>query len=178
MNSNRKMTGAERQSHILEQLKTADAPISGRVLADQANVSRQVIVQDVSLLKAKKEPIIATSQGYIYMSQTLEDQLHHRTVVCKHEPGDTLDELYAIVDCGAHIYDVRVEHPVYGDLTGILNITNRQEAEKFVRSLKTANASLLSELTSGIHLHTIEADSELKLDAACNLLRENGFLLE
>jgi len=178
MNNKQKMAGAERQAHILEQLKSADAPISGRVLADQANVSRQVIVQDVSLLKAKKEPIIATSQGYIYMSQTLEDQMHRRTVVCRHEPSDTMDELYAIVDCGAHIYDVRVEHPVYGDLTGILNITSRQEAEKFVRSLKTANASLLSELTSGIHLHTIEADTEIKLDAACELLREKGFLLE
>ncbi|WLV24134.1 transcription repressor NadR [Aciduricibacillus chroicocephali] len=178
MDNSRKMTGPERQVFILDQLKKAETPISGRELANMTNVSRQIIVQDVSLLKAKKEPIIATSQGYVYMMEKKTDGMKQRTIVCRHKPEETLEELQAIVDCGAYVYDVRVEHPVYGDLTGILNITNRQEAEKFVRSLKMTNASLLLELTDGLHLHTIAATTEDKLDAACEELKTRGFIFE
>lgn len=172
------MSGSERQIFILEKLKQSETPVSGRALAQLTNVSRQVIVQDVSLLKAKKEPIIATSQGYMYMVAKETDSMLQRTVVCKHTPEETLAELQAIVDCGAAVYDVRVEHPVYGDLTGILNITNRQEAEKFVSALEQTNASLLLELTDGVHLHTLRADTEEKLESAVANLREKGFLFE
>lgn len=172
-----KMTGPERQAYILEQLRLAKAPIPGRTFAEEANVSRQVIVQDVSLLKAKNEPIIATSQGYVYIREQ-EPSRKRRTIACKHSPEETKNELYLIVDHGVSIYDVRVEHPVYGDLTGILNVSSRQEADQFLKDLEKADALLLSELTDGLHLHTLEADSEAKLDAACQALDRAGYLFQ
>jgi len=171
-----KMNGAERQIFILDQLKAANSPISGRTFAEQTNVSRQVIVQDVSLLKAKNEPIIATSQGYIYLQPVKDAKWCKRIIACKHKPEETKAELYAIVDCGVTIHDVRVEHPVYGDLTGILNVSSRQEVDQFIDLLHDSNAVLLSELTDGIHLHTIEAESEEKVDAAIAKLEAAGYL--
>ncbi len=73
--------------------------------------------------------------------------------------------------------DVTVEHPIYGELTGSLMIASRQDVERFSKSLTVTNASLLSALTGGTHLHTIEADSDQKLNDALNALDEKGFLL-
>lgn len=173
----KKMTGQERQAYIIDKLKMALQPIPGRAFAEETNVSRQVIVQDVSLLKAKGEPILATSQGYVYMKEKTPLQ-KSRVIVCRHQPEETLQELYLIVDHGVRIHDVRVEHPVYGDLTGIVSVSNRQEADQFFQKVSESNAALLSELTEGVHLHTIEADQEEKLDAAEQALKRAGLLFE
>ncbi|MGM2835564.1 3H domain-containing protein, partial [Bacillus cereus group sp. Bce025] len=45
------------------------------------------------------------------------------------------------------------------------------------QKIENTNASYLSQLTDGIHLHTIEADSKEKLDAACEALDKAGFLV-
>ncbi|MFK4997591.1 HTH domain-containing protein [Bacillus sp. N9] len=63
----KKMLGDERREWILSQLKESKNPITGATLAKHSKVSRQVIVGDITLLKARNEPIIATSQGYMYM---------------------------------------------------------------------------------------------------------------
>ncbi|MBC8831661.1 HTH domain-containing protein, partial [Escherichia coli] len=52
----KKILGDTRRQMILKWLKEAEAPISGNQLAQKTNVSRQVIVQDISLLKAGNEP--------------------------------------------------------------------------------------------------------------------------
>lgn len=178
MTNDKKMSGDARQTYIVEQLQQATEPITGSTFAEETNVSRQVIVQDVSVLKAKGEPIIATSQGYLYLQQEGNTEAFRRTVVCRHTPEEAKTELYAIVDHGVRVYDVKVEHPVYGDLTGIVNVSNRHEVNLFVEKVQATSASLLSELTEGIHLHTIEADTEEQLDAACQALREKGILFE
>lgn len=64
-----KLMGANRRDQLLLWLKESKSPLTGGELAKKANVSRQVIVQDISLLKAKNVPIIATSQGYVYMDE-------------------------------------------------------------------------------------------------------------
>ena len=63
----KKLLGNERRKWLIEQLQRASEPIPGRTLGDLANVSRQVIVGDVTLLKAQGHPIIATSRGYVYV---------------------------------------------------------------------------------------------------------------
>ncbi|MHA4790996.1 HTH domain-containing protein, partial [Klebsiella pneumoniae] len=68
MKKERKLLGEERRALILQWLKENHRPMTGTELANKTNVSRQVIVQDISLLKARNEPIIATSQGYLYLS--------------------------------------------------------------------------------------------------------------
>ncbi|WP_042142064.1 transcription repressor NadR [Paucisalibacillus sp. EB02] len=173
-----KILGEKRRQLILSWLKEEVDPITGKELSTRTNVSRQVIVQDISLLKATGEPIIATARGYVYLQESNLEQTKSRVVVVRHTPEQTADELYTLVDYGVTIRNVMVEHPIYGDITGSLMIKNRREADVFLTELKNTGASLLSKLTEGIHLHTIEADNEKQLDEACEALRQAGYLLE
>lgn len=172
-----KMIGTERRKLIIKWLKDTRKPITGGEFADKTNVSRQVIVQDVSLLKAKNEPIIATSQGYIYIGDQTDQTSFRRVIPCLHTPEQTREELYIIVDHGVTVNDVKIEHPVYGDLTASIMVSNRKEVDQFINKIKETNASYLAMLTEGTHLHTIEADSTDKIEAACKELNEANMLL-
>ena len=46
------MTGSERRTAIINQIKTSSVPVPGKALAAQFEVSRQVIVQDIALIRA------------------------------------------------------------------------------------------------------------------------------
>src|SRR5690625_3253045 len=173
----KKMTGEERRALIIHLLKNSKEPIRGKTLAEKTNVSRQVIVTDIALLKTANEPIIGTNRGYLYMQEETSTEMHRRVIVCSHTPEQTKLELETIVDFGVTILDVIVEHPFYGDLTGSLMISSRFDVEQFLNVISTQEASLLSVLTGGVHLHTIEADSIEKLDAACEALQSAGILL-
>lgn len=177
MKDDKKILGEERRELILQWIKERNEPITGGELSDRTNVSRQVIVQDISLLKAKNEPIIATSQGYMYLNHHVKKEMHSRVVACSHSPERTIDELQLIVDHGVTVKDVIVEHPVYGDLTASIMVSNRREVELFVKKIRETNASYLSQLTEGVHLHTLEADSIAKLEAACTALKNAHFLI-
>lgn len=174
----RKILGEERRKLLLEWLRNSTTPLTGADLADRTNVSRQVIVQDISLLKAKNEPIVATSEGYIYLQSTAEDHLVQQVIVCQHTPQQTREELLLIVDHGVTVKDVKIEHPVYGDLSASVMVSNRIEVEQFLTKIKTTNAPFLSQLTDGLHLHTLEADSIDKIKAACEALQKAGILLQ
>ena len=170
--------GEERRSLILQQLKASPVPLTGSELANRTNVSRQVIVGDITLLKAKNEPIIATSQGYIYLKQNSSTYSFERTIACRHLPQDTEKELNLLVDHGVLVKDVKIEHTVYGDLTASIMVSNRQEVKQFMENMQKTRASLLSELTDGIHIHTISASSTQVLDKAEEALKAEGFLIE
>ena len=59
------MSGEERRNQIIHILQSSDTPISGVKLAKMLDVSRQVIVQDVALLRAKDICIHSTNRGYV-----------------------------------------------------------------------------------------------------------------
>jgi len=172
-----KMPTGERQDFILDLLKKAENPLTGSEIAKMTNVSRQIIVQDISILKAKKEPIMATSQGYIFLHENKGRPFEQMTIVCNHTPEETEKELNIIVDHGVSVKDVIIEHPVYGDLTASIRVSNRKEVDQFIQKIKETNSSYLLTLTDGIHLHTLEANSYDKLDAACRELQKAGFLV-
>lgn len=176
--SGKKLLGEQRREVILDWLKSSQSPITGNELAERAQVSRQVIVGDITLLKAKNEPILATSQGYLYLSQPSSFQRMERTLACKHEPERTEEELLLLVNSGVTVLDVKIEHAVYGDLTASIMVSNEKEVHDFLEKIKSTNASYLSALTGGIHLHTISAPSVEILDKAEEALRANGFLME
>ncbi|WP_174612842.1 transcription repressor NadR [Virgibacillus ihumii] len=178
MGEETKILGEKRRNLILTWLKENTKPLSGTVLAKKTNVSRQVIVQDVSLLKAKGEPIIATARGYVYAAENNQSAKCTRIIAVNHRLEDTGLELNTLVDHGITVKNVMVEHPIYGDLTGSLMIKSRMDVDAFLHELKQTEASLLSKLTDGVHLHTIEADTEEQLDKACQVLRNEGILLE
>lgn len=59
------MTGSERRTAIMDQIKNSDRPVSGSALAKTFQVSRQVIVQDIALIRAEGNNVISTNRGYI-----------------------------------------------------------------------------------------------------------------
>ncbi|OIK16987.1 transcription repressor NadR [Bacillus sp. MUM 116] len=174
----KKILGEERRTLILQLLKDSAVPLTGSDLANRTNVSRQVIVGDITLLKAKNEPIIATSQGYLYLHQNAGAPSFERTIASFHKPEDTEKELNLLVDHGVLVKDVKIEHAIYGDLTASIMVANRKEVKQFMENLKSTKAALLSELTDGIHLHTISAPTEKALDDAKAALKKEGFLME
>ncbi|HLU22011.1 MAG TPA: transcription repressor NadR [Bacillaceae bacterium] len=174
----KKLLGDERRELLLTLLKESNSPLTGTFLAKKANVSRQVIVGDITLLKARNEPIIATSQGYIYLNTNPSENVVEKTIVCVHNMDQTEDELNIIVDHGVTVKDVRVEHPVYGDLTASIMVSNRSDVKAFLNRMKETNAALLSDLTSGIHSHTLSASNSQLIDKAEAALKKAGLLID
>ena len=166
---------ADRRQTILAMLQNAPSPVSAGTLAGKLGVSRQVIVGDIALLRAAGEEISATPRGYV-MARPAPGAWVVRTVACVHTSAQMGDELRAMVDAGAEVVDVIVEHPVYGQLTGPLRLTCRRDVEEFLH--RAEGAEPLSSLTGGIHLHTLRAPSRAVLDRTLSALREQGFLLE
>ncbi|WP_342504665.1 transcription repressor NadR [Sporosarcina sp. FSL K6-2383] len=179
MSENEKMPGSERRQLLVSTLQAATKPMTGKELGDMTNVSRQVIVGDITLLKAKNEPIIATSQGYIYMHTSTTPGKIEKVIVCKHRPEQTEEELNILVDNGVTVKDVKIEHPVYGDLSASIMVSNRNEVQEFLKRIQEANAIYLSKLAEeGIHLHTLLADNEGQLKNAEKALLKAGILVE
>jgi len=172
------MKAWERRERILRDLKKNNGPIKGTELAQQYNVTRQVIVQDVALLRARGENVLATPQGYI-IPKVGEDNRIVKKIVCKHAGYDEIeDELMTIVDLGGRIIDVIVEHPVYGEINGSLEISSRLDVEEFMSSLRKTNAEPLSSLTDGIHIHTIETRDEESFKRIKKALKDRGYLID
>ncbi|SDH56742.1 hypothetical protein SAMN05192534_10780 [Alteribacillus persepolensis] len=173
-----KILGNKRRELILQWLSERKQPITGSELAAKTNVSRQVIVQDISLLKAKDYPIIATSQGYLFLQEQPAASVTQQ-IACFHssDRSVTEEELNIIVDHGAKVLDVTIEHPLYGDLTASLMLATRKEVQQFIVELEKTKAPLLSQLTDGTHLHTVEASSESVMEEVKKKLQEKGFLL-
>ena len=82
-----------------------------------------------------------------------------------------------VVKYGGIIEDVIVEHPLYGEIKGILKIKNLNDLNKFTGYFEKVEAKPLSALTNGIHLHTISADSEENMNLIKMELKEKGFIL-
>lgn len=169
------MEGDSRREKIMEMLNSSAEPLSGTALAKELKVSRQVIVQDIALLRAYDKNILSTNKGYI-LYQSGGGRALKRTVAVKHTDEQMQDELYAIVDCGARVLDVVVEHEVYGQITVDLFLRNRQDVDEFIRKIGKSKAQPLKALTNGEHFHTLEADSEGVLTRAEECLGAKGYI--
>lgn len=165
--------GEKRRETIIDALHKADKPVSANCFAQAFKVSRQIIVGDIALLRAGGQDIIATARGYIL--QPAETGFVSKIVV-QHWPEQTEEELRTIVEKGGEIIDVIVEHPLYGDLQGGLHIKTQQDVDRFMDEYKKQSASLLSQLTGGIHMHTIRCENEARLAGIKEALQEIGIL--
>lgn len=77
------------------------------------------------------------------------------------------EELNAMVDQGCTVLDVIVDHPIYGRLTGPLRLSNRYDVGQFLSRCAQSDARPLSELTEGIHLHTLSCPDEAAFGRVC-----------
>lgn len=154
------MEGDSRREKIVEMLNNATEPLSGAALAKKLKVSRQVIVQDIALLRAYNKNILSTNKGYILYQPPGTGKMFRRTISVKHTDEQMQDELYTIVDSGARMLDVVVEHEVYGQITVDLCLRSRQDVDEFIEKIAKSDAQPLKSLTNGAHFHTLEADHE------------------
>ena len=157
-------------------MRSHDAPTLGGELATHFRISRQCLVQDMAILRASGEEILATPRGYHLPRGT--KQRHRAILACRHEPERTAEELQILVDHGVKILDVIVEHPLYGELRGSLMLESRTDVQDFLQQVIAKKATLLSSLTSGVHLHTVEASRSEMIARAKAALRARGFLLK
>jgi len=166
-----------RRDEILKLLNSTEFAIKGTDLAEIFGVSRQVIVQDIAILRAKGISILATAQGYII--PTMNDRKNIRkTIVCNHKGYDELeDELKLIIDLGGKVLDVIVDHPLYGEIKSPINIETRYELNQFMKNIKNKNAEPLSSLTGGLHLHTIEVKDEDVFEMIVKALDDKKYLI-
>ena len=169
------MDGEQRRAAILEVLRGAERPVSASALAARFNVSRQIIVGDVALLRASGSEITATPRGYRIERESTH--IVHR-IACRHDAREMRDELYAIVDEGCTVRDVIVEHPIYGQIAGQLELSSRHDVEEFIRQSMESDAKPLSMLTEGIHLHTILCPDSASYDRVLEKLAALGVLYE
>ena len=162
------MNSQLRRTHILEYLAQADGPLSATALAHTLQVSRQIIVGDVALLRASGANITATPRGYV-----LDHPAPGRTytVACRHSESEMEQELNLMVDHGCTVESVVVEHPVYGQLS-------RYDVSQFIQKAQAHDMRPLSELTDGIHLHTLQCRDEQAFQRLVEALRDAGFLVE
>lgn len=171
------MSTNQRRKDIETFLKLSDTPVKGSQLAKKYQVSRQVIVQDIAILRASGLEIIATPQGYI-RTQNDDTKLTKVIAVIHKQEEDIEEELNTIVDLGGKVLDVIVEHELYGEIKGLVNVKNRLEVKNFIQTLRKTNSNPISNLTGGIHFHTIEVETTESYDAIIEALREKGYLIE
>ncbi len=170
------MNAISRRENIVEMLSKDKKPIKGIELAEAFNVTRQIIVKDIAILRAKGNNIIATPEGYVINIESNEERI--RTMIAvSHDDKQLVEELQIVVKYGGIIEDVIVEHPLYGEIRVNLRIRNLNDLDNFKNSFKNNKAKPLSELTNGVHLHTISVDSEENLVLIKNELKEKGFML-
>ena len=171
------MDSNERREEIKKILGENTAAVSASRLSELLGVSRQIIVGDVALLRAAGSDIDATPRGYILRQKDSEEARAKRAlIVCRHDNARTEEELNILVDNGCRVLDVIVEHPVYGQLTGLLDISSRYDVKNFMRKIREAGARSLCELTDGIHIHTVEYNDDDAYKRTIEELKEAGFI--
>jgi transcriptional regulator of NAD metabolism len=164
------MSGEERRGKIIQALKNSDKAVSATTLAKEFDVSRQVIVQDVALLRANGKNIFSTNRGYLIQ----EDEETTRVFKVQHEDDEVEKELTTIVDLGGTVEDVFVYHKVYGVLRAEMNIKSRMDIRNYMEEIRSGKSSLLKNVTSGYH--TVRAERVEILDMIQEELQKKGLL--
>lgn len=170
------MLAAARRNQIMDTLRGATEPVSAGSLAKLLGVSRQLVVGDIALLRAGGAPVLATPRGYVL--QTAAEPGVLCTVACRHTAEQIADELYTVVDCGCTVLDVIVEHPVYGQLLGQLQIRSRYDADTFCEVLRQNRAQPLCHLTGDVHLHTLRCPTPEHKARVLAALAAKGYLIK
>jgi transcriptional regulator of NAD metabolism len=170
------MNTIERRKAIVDRLMASDEPVNATRLAGEFGVTRQIIVADVALLRAEGYPIRAEHRGYVIEKKHGGRMLFG--IVCRHTREEIGDEFYAVVDNGGEVLDVTVDHAIYGTISVELHISSRFDADGFVEKAKNADASQLSDLTSGLHSHTVAVPDGETFERICEELTARGILVD
>jgi len=167
------MKAAERRKAIAARLMSEKEAVSGSTLSEEFQVSRQIIVQDIAILKGTGYEILSTHNGYVLKTSPLKE----RVFKVWHTTENTEDELNSIVNLGGTVVDVFVWHKVYGKITAPLNIFSEFQVKQFIEGVRSGKSTELMHITGGYHYHTVQADSEEILDRIEAALGEKGYIV-
>ncbi len=167
------MKVAQRRKAIIDTLRGSANAVNGTALAEKFGVSRQIIVSDVSALKADGFDIQSTHSGYVLQV----NELTKRTFKVRHTKEQTEDELEIIVSLGGRIENVYVWHKVYGRIEAPLGIASSADIERFMEGVRCGKSTELMNITGGYHYHTVSADSKQTLNAIENALTVKGYIV-
>lgn len=162
----------DRRKAIINLLLSATEAVSGGELATKFGVSRQIIVQDINVLKGMGHEILSTRNGYLLKKSPFAE----RVFKTKHTTDQTEDELTTIVNLGATVTDVFVWHKVYGKVCAPLNIFSIMHVKQFIEGVRSGKSTELMNITGGYHYHTVRAENEEVLDAVYNALKKKGYI--
>lgn len=170
------MSSNDRRERLLQILKKSEGPVKGSKLSEELQVSRQVVVKDIALLRASGINILATSSGYIILNEVKNEF----EIKCKNHNSDEeiYDELQTIIDLGGKAKDIIVDHPTYGVLKAELNVCTNRDLKKFMQKVKNKEFKQLSVLSPNYHIHTIEVNDEETFEEIKKELREKNILFE
>ena len=168
------LSGQERREQIIKILNSSEMPVAGTELAKELGVSRQVIVQDMALIRANGIEIMATNRGYVIQ----EAKEVSRVFKVIHTDEQVEEELNLFVDLGGKVEDVFVYHKVYGVIKVPMNIKSRRDVRKYMEGISSGKSTNLMKLTSNYHYHTIIAEDEQTLDLIQEELQQKGFLAQ
>ena len=163
----------EREKRIVEILESSETLVSGTYLAELFDVSRQVIEQDIAILKARNIDIISTNRGYRLLSKGIK-----KIIKVKHDDSEIRNELNAIVDLGASIEDVFVVHKTYGEIRVKLDIKSRRDVDLLVENINSKLSKPLKNLTNNYHYHTIIVENENIFKEVQDKLKSLGILID
>lgn len=166
------LSGQQRREQILKILKNSGQPVAGTDLARKLAVSRQIIVQDMALIRANGVDVISTHRGYVIQ----ESNQVSRVFKVIHTDEQVEEELNLFVDLGARVDNVFVYHKVYGVIKADMNIRSRRDVRKYMEGITSGKSTNLMNLTSNYHYHTIVAEDEQTLDMIQEELLQKGFL--
>lgn len=168
------MNGTERRARIIRILQNSERPVSGGAFAAELQVSRQVIVQDIALIRANGIEIISTNRGYVLP----DSAACSRIFKVQHSDEDLEEELTLFVDTGGTVEDVFIYHRAYDIIRGELGIRSRLDVEQYMEKISSGKSTPLKNITQGYHYHTVTAASEEILDVIEQRLKDRGFLAE
>lgn len=171
------LEGNQRRKAIMEYLNSKSSPVSGAELAGHFGVSRQVIVQDIALLRAENRDILSTNKGYLLYHSIAGSGNHAAVIMVRHTAEQTLEEMRSIVDYGGRMLDVSVDHDLYGLIRTDLVINDIRDAKEFCRKMQASQSKPLKILTGDIHYHTIAAPSLKALELIKEELIQKKILL-
>lgn len=166
------MKTSERRRAIVALLRSAQEPVAGSELAEQFGVSRQIIVQDITILRGSGVDILATNRGYIMQNSSMRERVFK---VC-HTTEQTEDELNCIIELGGAIVDVFVWHRVYGKIEAPLNIFSKLQVSQFIEGVRSGKSTELMNVTGGYHYHTVRAETDEVLERIEQALEARGYI--
>ena len=168
------MNTAQRRTEILKLLQQEEKPVAARAMASQFGVSRQVIVQDMAVIRASTPGILSTTRGYVLQQD--KDIACTREFKVRHGQEQAAEELNLIVDCGGRVKNISISHRVYGRITAEMDIRSRQDVQEFLQALAGGASTVLSTATDGYHYHLVEAATPDRLDLIGQALQDADFL--